>query len=82
MKFRKKPIFVEAYRWYPGMETGGVVYEGVYKDGPREGAPFAQIQTLEGNHLIAPGYWVIKGIKGEHYGCEPDIFEATYEAVE
>lgn len=39
------------------------------------------IDTLEGGHIVCPGDWVITGVKGEHYPCKPDIFEATYEAV-
>ncbi len=26
------------------------------------------------------GHWLIRGVKGEHYGCEPTIFALTYEA--
>ena len=40
------------------------------------------ISTLEGGQIVCPGDWIITGIKGEHYACKPDIFEATYEAVE
>ena len=40
------------------------------------------IATLEGGHIVSPGDYIIKGIKGEHYPCKPDIFEATYEKVE
>jgi len=39
------------------------------------------IDTLEGGHIVCPGDWIITGVKGEHYPCKPDIFEATYEAV-
>jgi hypothetical protein len=28
------------------------------------------------------GDWVIKGVQGEFYPCKPDIFTATYEAVD
>jgi hypothetical protein len=27
------------------------------------------------------GDWLIRGVKGEIYPCEPDIFDATYEPV-
>ena len=27
------------------------------------------------------GHWVIKGVMGEFYPCDPDVFDATYEAV-
>ena len=40
------------------------------------------IDTLEGGHIVCPGDWIITGVKGERYPCKPDIFEATYEAVE
>jgi hypothetical protein len=39
------------------------------------------IKTLEGDHVISPGDFLIKGIQGELYPCKPDIFEATYEPV-
>jgi len=39
------------------------------------------IETLEGGHIVCPRDWIITGIKGEKYPCKPDIFEATYEAV-
>jgi hypothetical protein len=29
--------------------------------------------------FVTPGDWIITGVKGEHYPCKPDIFEATYE---
>jgi hypothetical protein len=39
------------------------------------------IQTLEGSHLVCPGDYIIKGIKGEFYSCKPDVFKETYEEV-
>ena len=39
------------------------------------------IDTLEGGHIVCPGDWIITGVKGEHYPCKPDIFEATYQEV-
>lgn len=40
------------------------------------------IDTMEGGHIVCPGDWIITGVKGERYPCKPDIFAATYEAVE
>lgn len=43
------------------------------------------IYTLEdgpdmcAKHFADIGDWIIRGVKGEHYPCKPDIFEATYE---
>ena len=39
------------------------------------------VGTLEGFHRVCPGDWIITGVKGEHYPCKPDIFDATYEEV-
>jgi hypothetical protein len=38
--------------------------------------------TLGGTMVAHPGDWIIRGIQGEFYSCKPDIFEATYEAVD
>lgn len=40
------------------------------------------IKTLEGPLKVSNGDWIITGVKGERYPCKPDIFEATYEAVD
>lgn len=32
--------------------------------------------------IVSSGDWIITGIAGEKYPCKPDIFAATYEAVE
>ena len=41
--------------------------------------PVLKITTLEGDHTVSPGDWVIRGVAGEHYACKPDIFAATYD---
>jgi len=41
-----------------------------------------KIFTLEGVMEAMPGDWIIRGVRGEHYPCKPDIFAATYEAVD
>lgn len=46
------------------------------------GATYIVIGTLEGDMLSSPGDWVIRGVSNEHYPCKPDIFAATYEAVD
>ena len=76
MKFRKKPVVIEATQWFKHGDHPKVYDSPVCNDG--EG----WVQTLEGGHIVTPGDWVITGIKGEHYLCKPTIFEATYEKVE
>lgn len=40
------------------------------------------IPTLEGHMYASVGDYIITGIHGERYPCKPDIFHATYEAVD
>lgn len=82
MKYRKKPIVIEAIQW-----TGKNLQEISYKFPESFGLLFLYntdellISTLEGHVIASIGDYIIKGIKGEFYPCKPDIFEATYEEV-
>lgn len=63
---------------YEHMNTNDVTY---YIDHEKvEGG--LVIKTLEGEHIADINDWIIKGIKGEFYPIKPDIFDATYEAIE
>lgn len=73
MKYRKKPVVIEASQWFkPGDHPAVQMYNG----------GFGWIDTLEGGHVVTPGDWIITGVQGEHYPCKPDIFEMTYEKVD
>lgn len=37
------------------------------------------IPTLEGDHIVSIGDFIIKGVNGEFYPCKPDIFNKTYD---
>ena len=39
------------------------------------------VETLEGRMEGKPGVYLIRGVKGELYPCDREIFEATYEAL-
>lgn len=39
------------------------------------------IDTLEGTMKARSSWYVIKGVRGEFYACEPEIFRETYDAV-
>lgn len=90
MKFRKKPIVIEAIqlRWDTWNEMCEHADVGKLSEGRPEGVmgPNASIglniPTLEGLMTAQENDWIIKGIKGELYPCKPDIFEQSYEAVE
>jgi hypothetical protein len=85
MRYRKKPIVIEAFKWTGDAEQ---VEDPVWIcDAIRDGRaavvyPELRIKTLEGTMIASPGDWIIKGVVGEIYPCRNDIFEATYEKVE
>ena len=76
MKFRKKPVIVEAEQFFSDKQP--------HPDGvePMENSVTRYtIKTLEGLMCVNEGDWIITGIEGEKYPCKPDIFDATYEKV-
>lgn len=86
MKFRKKPVVIEAMQLIDDLNNHVAVVEWIRAGGGKAKIPMAEscvyIETLEGQMRADIGDWVICGIKGEHYPCKPDIFEATYEPAE
>ena len=82
MKYRKKPVVIEAWKialncphrpmW---VDFGGKVQ---WRDAA---GTMLEIVTLEGVMVGMVGDYLIKGIQGELYPCKADIFEQTYEAV-
>lgn len=44
-------------------------------------APYLVVNTIEGAMSATHGYWIIRGVKGELYPCQPEIFEATYDVI-
>lgn len=82
MKFRKKPVVIDAVRYVSeGELPKGVFITAVDPVDPSKGNR-AVIETLEGVMTVNDGDWVITGVKGERYPCKPDIFAATYEPAE
>lgn len=86
-RYRKRPVEVEALEW-TGSNIAevqaflGADFMGFWAD--VSGPVVLLIRTLENPANLfeaPPGWWVIRGIRGEHYACAPDIFDRTYEAV-
>lgn len=96
-RFRKKPVIVEAFQitedtikdkenwpgwlkaaWQKEPKEVGSFYEAVYFVA---NSSKLVVHTLEGDHYVTLGDYIIQGIQGEIYPCKPDIFEATYESV-
>jgi len=87
MKFRKKPVVIEAWPNWPEPPRA-VAAPDWLANACREGIVSGigdhrlAIRTLEGTMTANVGDWIIQGVNGELYPCKPDIFAATYEAVE
>lgn len=92
MKYRKKPVVIEAIQWNEDnlqevMEFIGSEFK--YKSNASYTTikftyinGVLTIRTLEGDMKVSKGDYIIKGVKGEFYPCKPDIFQTTYEALE
>lgn len=85
MKYRKKPVTIEAVKWrgdnWPEVFKFINAPEGNMENYAQRPDGTLGIVTLEGTMTANVGDWVIRGVKGELYPCKPDIFEATYDAV-
>lgn len=86
MKYRKKPIVIEAVQFNRINLNevlnfaGKTIVEYGCARTPNAKA-YCIIKTLEGEMKATEGDYIIKGVQGEFYPCKPDIFEATYEEV-
>lgn len=78
MYYCKKPVVIEAIRWTGSNLDDIQCFVGSAFTYDKK----LIIHTLEGDHEAKVGDYIIKGVQGEFYPCKPDIFAATYEAVE
>jgi hypothetical protein len=90
IKWRKRPVVVDAFKWTGGpdqtedpewvvaaIRDGDVSFENIGTKNVK-----LLVHTLEGIMTADVGDYIIRGVKGEIYPCKPDIFAATYEAAE
>jgi hypothetical protein len=100
VKFRKKPVVIEAMQWDGTAEGAHPIIDWILAGGESSTASYwcsdpercsendgdtphtIAIPTPEGTMQATLGDWIIRGVQGEFYPCKPDIFAATYEAVE
>lgn len=84
MKFRKKPVVIEAVQWmgqdfWEDRDKNKMLIDEYEKGNivvcPKE----LYIKTLEGKMTASVGDYIIQGVNGEIYPCKPDIFDKTYE---
>ena len=87
-KFRKKPVIIDAIKWDGTIQTLRLLQSmgmetALYSSSRRiDGIDDLSIVTLEGNHQVNDGDWIIKVTKGEFYPIKNDIFLETYERVD
>ena len=93
MKYRKRPVIVEATQWFPDKEvTGVVLYQppdaviGGRGHGEQrfEQDTYYAVTKIHGQVTrIEPGDWIITEPDGQHhYPCKPEIFAVTYEPAD
>lgn len=95
MKYRKKPVIIEAFKlgvdyipdWFMDkVSSNDIILYHIPFDEARAnnyGQIWCEIKTLEGVMTAYEGQdYIIKGIDGEIYPCKIDIFERTYEIAE
>lgn len=84
-KYVKKPIIIEAMVFEDTVdclaELSDFMDNQNVRVSYREPEPKLLIETLEGTMSANEGDYIIKGISGEFYPCNPDIFHKTYEEV-
>lgn len=80
MKYRKKPVVVEAVQWKGNnhKEVIDFAENKIWFDALGN----IWIATLEGDMVAKKGDYIIKGVQGEYYPCKLDIFAETYEKTE
>lgn len=89
MKYRKKPVIVEAIQFTGTKENLKTLEDFIDRAIITESDFISdnyvdriEIETLEGNHVANVGDYIIQGVQGEHYPCKPDIFKSTYDKVD
>lgn len=87
MKYRKLPVEVDAWRVtdlvsqkYKNEKQLPIEVNQALKDKVLIfGTASIHVTTLEGKHIAKIGDVLIRGVRGEFYGIDPDIFRDTYE---
>lgn len=90
--YRKRPVVIQAVQFLPGNAAAiDELLDWIDEIGARvvpNGETELDVFTLEdghdgrAKHVASAGDWIIRGVQGEVYACKPDIFAATYEAVD
>lgn len=74
----KKPVTIEYRVFDPSSDYDDALDVCKWAGGVPNDDGFL-VPTLEGTHQVRQGWVVIKGVKGEFYGCEPEVFDLSYD---
>jgi hypothetical protein len=92
-RWRKKRVIVEAWQFMPAgrreQPPDWIDPRWFYEDGDaggtpgrkRSGTPHMLIPTPAGPLRADVTDWIIRGVKGDIYPCNADVFAASYEPV-
>lgn len=91
MKYRKKPIVIEAVQWnglnleeikeFVGDSLIYNINDAAWKVGKDAPTVHIKIKTLEGTMVAKAGDYIIRGVNGEIYPCKAEVFWRSYEEV-
>lgn len=79
LKFKKKPVVIDALQWTGDNLDAVLEFTKEGNVGAVPGTKELMIDTLEGTMSCPVGHWIIRGVKGEFYACDPAIFKMSYE---
>lgn len=80
MKYRKKPIVIDAIRFTKELKADELhefMQSADFEVTPN--TKYVYINAREGILRAELGDFLVRGIQGEVYPCKDDIFEATYD---
>lgn len=91
-KFRKKPVVIDAIVWegddseclqrFCGLNWARADARDHAWSNRDDGEQVIVWNALDNQWLEVPvGFYIIRGIEGELYPCDPSVFEKTYELV-
>jgi hypothetical protein len=81
-KFREKPyVIIEAVKFTEHNHLEVTDFIDIV-GGISFGYDYALLGTSSGNAKVNKGDYIVKGMNGEFYHINPDIFEKTYEKIE
>lgn len=87
----KKPIPIDWFKFEIGNWREILEWIGSFGKDPEQAIEITghdenqtfRILTLEGaSYNLPDGYIVIRGIKGEFYPCDPEVFDESYAIME